>query len=76
MSKIRWQRERAGLYSATINGDRYEIEYFGKEDMDDARPLWICRVNGESFDAAETLKQAKRWCETAVPSGKPLLDVL
>jgi len=63
ISKPRWRRERAGLYVAVIGLKRYEIEWFGRDDTDRGKAIWLCREDGEPFEAGDTLREAKMWCE-------------
>lgn len=61
---LRWKKIRSGLYRATHNGHAYEVERFGHED-NGSGVIWHSRIDGESFDAGNTMAEAKGWCEAA-----------
>jgi hypothetical protein len=67
---LKWRRVRAGLYESQLGGDRYEVEEVTADlSAADRRPgerrRWLCRRNGEAFEAAETLTEAKHWCDVS-----------
>jgi hypothetical protein len=53
-----WVRIVAGQYE--LPGTGYEIT---RETDDSGVEFWACRANGCIFDRAETLKEAKSYCQ-------------
>lgn len=66
VNPLKWKRERAGHYTAVCpNGHRFDVELVDPRDMDKPSklPVWTCRVDWVPFDAGNTLREAKYWCE-------------
>ena len=79
--KTTTKRIHPGNYLYTVNGRTFRIVELS-HDAGQNSPLWnVCEVidgrDGEFFDAAETLREAKHWAEVAAyPEGKPLIEIL
>jgi hypothetical protein len=73
----------AGHYEYTVNGITFVIVQNAGVDVG-RRTIWSCclkigSTHGAAFDAALTLREAKRYCEQDAKRstyGKPLIEVL
>lgn len=51
-----WHKMESGHYAKQVGSVRFDVEYWADTK------LWYCRRNGEVFDAAKTLREAKQFC--------------